>query len=215
MNTKHCRYCDRMLDVSRFTIRSASVDGLSYKCRECASSYAKTRYHSDSTVADEAKQRAKRWASRNPDKRLDVIRKFTERNLESERARKREYGIRVRKQRPDEVRLAGIVAAHTRRHREVSVDAFPHKAAVKRLISKANGKCTYCHGLFTSLTIDHFHPVSKGGGGQLWNLIPCCKPCNSSKGAKDGPDWIEKNFGVQRVVDVLRSLNALSQARLP
>ncbi len=31
----------------------------------------------------------------------------------------------------------------------------------------------------------------------------------------DGPDWIEKNFGVQRVVDVLRSLNDLSRARLP
>lgn len=35
------------------------------------------------------------------------------------------------------------------------------------------------------LAVDHFIPRSKGGSNVIWNLVPCCTSCNSSKSNKD------------------------------
>lgn len=45
--------------------------------------------------------------------------------------------------------------------------------------------CAYCgrgieRGI--SLTLDHLHPHSLGGGNRVTNLVTACKPCNSSRG---------------------------------
>lgn len=47
--------------------------------------------------------------------------------------------------------------------------------------------CAYCHG--AAETWDHIFATVKnsrfsGHGHRLGNLLPCCKPCNSSKGSK-------------------------------
>ena len=215
MNEKHCKYCDRVRDASCFTRRVASPDGLSYKCRECQSAYAKERYRSNPAVSDAAKARAKKWVESNPEKRLEVTRSFRKRHLLSERERGREYAARARIENPALVRKKGLEAARIRRRRAIAADAFPHKEAARRLVQRANGLCTYCRGLFTSLTIDHFTPVVSGGSGQLSNLFPCCKSCNASKGAKDGADWLAEQFGIERLADVLRSIDDLYAARLP
>jgi hypothetical protein len=39
--------------------------------------------------------------------------------------------------------------------------------------------CAYCSA--PSTTIDHVLPISRGGTNYIGNLVPCCKPCNSSK----------------------------------
>lgn len=215
VSQKHCNFCDRMLESSYFSVRRASPDGLSNKCRECASAYAKSRYRENSSVADAAKKRARKWVELNPEKRLEVTRNFRNRNLLSERARGREYVIRSRIKNPELARQKGIEASRIRRRRAIEADAFPHKEAARRLIQRANGLCTYCRGLFTSLTVDHFNPVVNGGHGRFSNLIPCCKSCNASKGAKDGAEWLVEQFGVERLVDVLRSVDDLYAARLP
>jgi 5-methylcytosine-specific restriction endonuclease McrA len=215
MTKKHCKYCDQMLERSSFTVRAASPDGLSYKCRECASKYAKARYGGNVSVAEAAKQRAKKWAQANPEKRLDVSRRYTQLHLDAERHRKRVYGVRARHLNPEAAKAKGRYAIAVRRLRVALAMAKPHKAVMARLVAKANGRCTYCLGLFTSLTVDHFVPVVHKGNGQIPNLIPCCKPCNASKGAKDGADWIAERFGQNRLVDVLRALPSLSAARLP
>ncbi len=50
---------------------------------------------------------------------------------------------------------------------------------------RANYACEYC-GVTEietggELTIDHFHPLSKGGTDDLSNLVYCCHRCNSHK----------------------------------
>lgn len=59
-------------------------------------------------------------------------------------------------------------------------------------------RCVYCGLLTEDLTMDHVIPVTKGGRHAAANILPACKPCNSSKNAlllvqwkrrADGPPW--------------------------
>jgi 5-methylcytosine-specific restriction endonuclease McrA len=65
-----------------------------------------------------------------------------------------------------------------------------NKKALKARIEFFESKCAYCksdeHNHW-----DHFIPVLKGGPDAEGNLIPCCKSCNSSKGAKDPKQWYQ------------------------
>ena len=53
--------------------------------------------------------------------------------------------------------------------------------------AKTNGHCWYCGKSMNpwgDFTVDHMDPRKQGGGNELTNLAPCCKPCNSQKHAK-------------------------------
>lgn len=47
-------------------------------------------------------------------------------------------------------------------------------------------QCAYCSCELDeeTFTVDHKVPVSKGGTDDLENLVPACRSCNSSKGAR-------------------------------
>ena len=47
----------------------------------------------------------------------------------------------------------------------------------------AKGQCHYCRKSFSpaDLTMDHVVPLSRGGRSVKGNVVPCCKPCNTSK----------------------------------
>jgi hypothetical protein len=51
--------------------------------------------------------------------------------------------------------------------------------------------CWYC-GSAGKLSVDHMIPQNRGGphGGE--NLVHCCRFCNSSKGATDFLEWMQK-----------------------
>ncbi len=42
--------------------------------------------------------------------------------------------------------------------------------------------CQYC-GSLENLTLDHVHPLSRGGKSSWENVVTACFPCNSSKGS--------------------------------
>ena len=53
---------------------------------------------------------------------------------------------------------------------------------------KARGSsCAYCAG--PCETVDHVVPLVRGGTNFEGNLAPCCKACNSSKGARLVVEW--------------------------
>lgn len=212
MTTKRCEYCSRDLPLLAFTTRSASKDGLSYKCRECASAYAKAAYKDDPQKAIE---RAARWAASNRDSRRAIVSRWDDANRERKKVSGRERARLARASGDPRILVAGRVAAQARRHRQAAAGQAPSASVVKRILDFSRGQCLYCLGLFTTLTIDHFEPLSRGGSGQWWNLVPCCKSCNSSKKDRDGPSWVEKKFGRQRLVELVWRLETLSAARLP
>lgn len=47
----------------------------------------------------------------------------------------------------------------------------------------ALGVCHYCKKCFLpkELTMDHIIPIARGGKSQKFNLVPCCKECNTKK----------------------------------
>jgi 5-methylcytosine-specific restriction endonuclease McrA len=52
-------------------------------------------------------------------------------------------------------------------------------------------KCAYCSRLATHL--DHVEPLSRGGTDTENNIVPACRTCNLSKGAKTLAEWVGGN----------------------
>lgn len=212
---KRCNCCSRLLPSECFSVRKASVDGLSYKCKECCSEYNKERYKVDDAVRKAAKDRAAVWAEKNPDRRKEIAKSSAEKRAEQMRAIRAAQARERRKKKTEQCRLVGRLAAQRRRHRMFESRGFIDHGVLARLLKRAGDECVYCGATGVELTIDHFHPVSKGGSGNWGNLIPCCAGCNSSKRDKDGPEWIERRFGIDRLVDVYWRMQHLHSARLP
>lgn len=58
----------------------------------------------------------------------------------------------------------------------------------RRLVQRYNGLCAYCRDR-PATDQDHVIPVARGGRFAIGNLLPACRPCNSSKGAKLLVEW--------------------------
>lgn len=69
-------------------------------------------------------------------------------------------------------------------------------------------RCAYC-GKEEPLAQEHFVPLSKGGAYTQNNIVPACKSCNSSKGAKDFFDWYPRQpfYSKSRERRILKHLN--------
>jgi 5-methylcytosine-specific restriction endonuclease McrA len=48
---------------------------------------------------------------------------------------------------------------------------------------RSSGICHYCQERFPpdQLTMDHIIPLARGGRSEKFNLVPCCKACNTRK----------------------------------
>ena len=70
-----------------------------------------------------------------------------------------------------------------------------------------DNKCAYC-GKAKTLEQEHFYPVTLGGEYATSNIIPACKNCNSSKGAKLFKDWYPQQpyFNKSRENNILKYL---------
>ena len=55
----------------------------------------------------------------------------------------------------------------------------------------ALGHCHWCGKQFTAeeLTMDHMIPISRGGRSEKFNLVPCCKACNTQKQRMLPTEW--------------------------
>ena len=62
------------------------------------------------------------------------------------------------------------------------------------------GRCFYCGD--RSESIDHVHPLSRGGLSVTANCVPACLACNGQKGDEDAFDWYRR----QRFYDPRRAM---------
>ncbi len=58
---------------------------------------------------------------------------------------------------------------------------------------RSNGLCHYCKTIFPpkELTMDHIIPLARGGKSEKFNLVPCCKECNTKKKQLLPTEWEE------------------------
>ena len=64
-------------------------------------------------------------------------------------------------------------------HRELGTQRWKDQRL--RVLKRDSYICAYCSGEATQ--VDHVIPRASGGGHELDNLVACCAPCNSRKGA--------------------------------
>lgn len=212
---KYCPFCDTTLPAERFCRRTASPDGLNNKCRACAKAACAMRYASDPEFVARKKANAKNWATQNAERRKEIRDKSAFKHRAKKQVASKVFREKKKVEDLEGVRMGWRLAAERRRHSELEAGAFKRKWQIGKILKTAGGVCQYCLLPTESLTIDHFTPVSKGGSGEWTNLIPCCKSCNSSKKDKDGPSWIEKNFGIERLIEVCRQMESMESVRLP
>jgi 5-methylcytosine-specific restriction endonuclease McrA len=56
------------------------------------------------------------------------------------------------------------------------------------LLDRHGNWCAYCGGA-GPLSVEHVVPLTRGGRHTLGNILPVCRPCNSSKGARLLSEW--------------------------
>jgi 5-methylcytosine-specific restriction endonuclease McrA len=59
------------------------------------------------------------------------------------------------------------------------------------LLKKYHHACAYCFSK-GNIGMDHVVPIARGGADDATNVVPCCRECNSSKGAKTVMEWIAR-----------------------
>lgn len=60
----------------------------------------------------------------------------------------------------------------------------------EEVIGRHGSSCHYCGASGVPLQLDHVVARSRGGSDLPDNLVPACKPCNTSKGAKSVEEWL-------------------------
>jgi len=145
---------------------------------------------------EKAKARKARWYARNRDgeraKMLDryyanaPARRAAARQWKRDNAdRVKEYFIEWSKSHRDLRNLVG----HVRRARlQSSAHARVTLSEWQRVFEEYRGICAYCPR--TATEIDHIIPIARGGAHVAGNLVPACKSCNSSKGARSPLQWL-------------------------
>lgn len=95
-----------------------------------------------------------------------------------------------RRNNPDKVAVLSAKRQARRRKNDVRLVTLRDW---ERLCRRYDHCCAYC-GEKRPLTQDHVIPVSRGGRHSIGNLLPACKPCNSSKNARLLAEWIRERL---------------------
>jgi 5-methylcytosine-specific restriction protein A len=63
---------------------------------------------------------------------------------------------------------------------------------------RSSGICHYCRRQFPpkELTMDHKIPLARGGRSEKFNLMPCCKECNTRKKQMLPAEWDDYLTGI-------------------
>lgn len=148
------------------------------------------RYRMEKT--DELREWGRQYRAKNGEKIRNRKRQHIAHNRDKERGRQRRYYQENR----DKVRLY----YHRRKARKQSLpDTFTVEEWEKARDYWHNC-CAYCGSRSPVLTIDHFIPLNSDRciGTVPTNIVPACKPCNSSKGDRDAFAWLISQFGAER-----------------
>lgn len=130
--------------------------------------------HADYIANPESmKSRVRRWNLANPDAATRRATRWRKNNLEK-------------------YRLISRCSVEMRRARKLNQqgEITIRPDSVKWVLSLQHNRCAYCNKPFTTRrkpSIDHIHPISKGGLDSVDNFVLACVSCNSRKSVGKPP----------------------------
>jgi 5-methylcytosine-specific restriction endonuclease McrA len=181
-------------------------------CIVCMRNDAKKSYYKSHEYNLE---RVRRYRRENPEKVREYSKIANRRNAERRKEYAKKHSERIneaikryRQRHPEKV----AESKNARRAREKNCRFTKiSKSTYSQKLDFFNNCCCYCEKPFNEqnkLTWDHFVPLSKGGSHAGDNLLPCCKSCNSSKGAKMPAQFLaEIKLDASKVKKLVKSLN--------
>lgn len=164
--TKACTKCGEVKPLEAFHRDKRNKDGLMGRCRDCNRDRMRQR-RQDQTKLELDYDSRRRWLARGG------------------REVHRQASQRWHAEQGSEYHTA---AAHRRRARALAGGSYS-TADWTRLVNRFQGRCAYCHERPDVLHVEHVVPLSRGGTNTIGNLLPACRSCNLSKGAKLLVEW--------------------------
>jgi len=147
----------------------------------------------------------RQYDKKHPDAIQERSRKYYYKHRQSNMQRKKDWSNTQR----------GIVLRAQARGRSLAQEYNTvHKPYdVERLLdtwSFLRGACAYC-GILETLGWDHFIPLKKDGHDADYNLVPCCRRCNTSKNDRDPFLWYSKQpyYQPTKFIKIITTLEGL------
>lgn len=172
---KQCSKCSQVKPASEYHRDKYAKDGLVQRCKECVKVKSKEWINANRernritcknnylANPEPYKKRSKNWVQNNADLKRELDKNYQLRNPEV---------FRLSKQR--------------RKARKLKNGIFD--ITNKEWTNIYSSNCIYC-GSLKNIQADHVVPLARGGTHSLGNLVPACKTCNLSKGARTITEW--------------------------
>ena len=160
-------------------------NGVQSWCNDCMNEYKRGHHQRNK---EKYNAMAKQNYIDNKQSYLDRAKKYATENREKYLTYQQEYHkTHTPPDRSRYLRLA-IIAAGKRRARMLSVENTLTELEIEVLLMLYDSRCAYCYS-DEKVCLDHYIPITKDGGTVFNNMVPACKSCNSSKGAKHPSEW--------------------------
>jgi 5-methylcytosine-specific restriction endonuclease McrA len=164
-----------------------------------------TREQAAANRADRKRENMRRWTADNAEHVREKARLWRQKNADRLRAKRLASGVdrtetkRVKSRAYYAANREARQVKHREYYRDNTDKRYAWKAARRARLAGAVctatrkqiadlklvwGCCAYCFRSDRRLTVDHLTPLSRGGSHTIDNLVPACRPCNSSKGTR-------------------------------
>ena len=209
---KVCSVCKIEKPYTEYAKLSASPIGIRSQCKECDKAYQKK-------VAERRKQWSAKYYEDNKEKVQQVTERCRKERIKKDINRAREMyskayyrNIEYHKQRYLENKTqinekqkewratpsgkASKINSEAQRRAKRKSTYSENSFAVVSLLKKHTPSCYYCGSKIDKLHIDHYIPLSMGGGHIDSNLVASCSDCNLRKGKQMPITFIQgENYG--------------------
>lgn len=163
------------------------------------------------------------WRAENPELMKEISHQWYLKNIDY----KKQYSRNWLKRNPERHRInsRNWVNLNPKKNRVKTAKYRSRKASLRNDFSKSDwdvalgywdNKCAICGkspDSSTSLAMDHWIPVVRGGATTSDNILPLCHAkkngaggCNNRKGAKDGQSFLIEQFGEEYGLQKLRDI---------
>lgn len=182
-----CKRCGAIKSGLEFHKRLPGPNAYRQPCKACARStratYARA-YRKTVVGRANTKKTIAKWHAKHPAYERDR----SKRRYGTDpiyRKRVHAHAVAWGRAHPEYARLA----AAKRRMLVAAGGTIPPIVEIRNKFAQIDG-CYFCGRKDRPLTIDHDLPISRGGTNAIENLLPACKPCNSSKHTKTATEFV-------------------------